>query len=156
MGLFSLVAGTANADEVKFSLLEKYNALGKYTNRITYYSYDTHSNALRTTRPEPGTAKASEGPFKVTEHRKLALGARELTGADQILFQGRTGNAWFLIVTDEYNSLNPLHWVSAISGHPIQVTKVLILVVRDDKLVVEKEVTGKGASYDWQASVLDE
>jgi hypothetical protein len=59
------------------------------------------------------------------------------------------------VVRVEYNSLGgPIRLLSAFAGHPIQVSKVLILAISGEKIRSENEITRKDSSYGWSAKIF--
>jgi hypothetical protein len=147
--LFLLCVGTANATEIKFSLLEE------RTSEIRYYVFDTNSDKLKKSTKLSGKTIYSKGPFEIKKY-KLFLGEIELAEASEILFQGKTDDSWFLIIRDEYNSMsNPFRWLASFLGHPIQVSKIQLLVVRNQKLITNKKIRKEPSSYHWYVKVFE-
>jgi hypothetical protein len=144
-----LLTDVVQAIEVKISVLEK------NTQVTTFYSFDVASSALRPLDSASGKAMPKTTTYSVKD-RKLLAGENSLSDADELLYQCHIDDCDLVIVREEYNSFsNPLRIFSAFGGHPIQVSKIVILEIVDGKVKTQSEIIRKPSSYDWTASVLE-
>lgn len=139
---------TCHASEVQLSLFER------ATSTTTVFLLDTSNLKLTPTSAVQG----SELP-QITTYAsvggKLVSGNVKLTDADEVLFQCRLDNIDLVVVRDEYNSFGgPLRILVAFAGHPIQVSKILVLAISNGQVVSEREITRKDSSYHWVAKVF--
>lgn len=89
-----------------------------------------------------------------SQNGKLLGNGNFLADADEILFQCEVDGVDLIVVRDEYNSfLGPLKLLGAMSGHPVQVSKIVLLTVVNNAVASEKEITRKESAYHWFASV---
>jgi hypothetical protein len=143
-----LFVGTAaGAAEVRVSLHEK------ATGAKSAYAFDTERGSMGPIRGADGVALPAVETLRIVSGRLCATAC--LLDADEILFQGRLDNGTVAVVRDEYNSFaNPLRWLAALSGHPVQVSSILVLQVEDGRIRAKAELTRKAASYHWEARVV--
>ena len=82
-------------------------------------------------------------------------GLWRLMDATEILFQGEWDGLEVLIIREEYNSFSsPMRLLSALSGHPLQVSKIVWVTVKNGDIVHEKELRREPSSYGWKAVLL--
>jgi hypothetical protein len=144
-----LLTEIVQAIEVKISVLEK------DTQVTTSYSFDVASSNLKPLDSASGDAVPQTTTYSVKDGQLLA-GDKNLAEADELLYQCHIDGCDLVIVRDEYNSFsNPLRILSAFAGHPIQVSKIVILKIVDGKVRKQLEIIRKPSSYDWTASVLE-
>lgn len=123
------------------------------TGREKFFRVETDSLRVRKTQTTNGQALANVTTYRI-EKRKLMTGDQRLIKADDILFQGSAGDSDFVVVRQEYNSLCCPHRVlSAFAGHPVQVSKVMIVKVEGGKVAGHRKLAGRASSYDWAATV---
>lgn len=59
-----------------------------------------------------------------------------------------------MVVRDEYNSfLGPLKLLYAFSGHPVQVSEIVLLVILNNVVVGEREIIRKESAYRWLVGI---
>ena len=119
----------------------------------TNYIFNTDSSALH----KIANSYGSELPIidrYVLRNRRLYLDDKPITHADEILYQGQLDGTDLVVIRDEYNSKsNPWRLFAYSLGHPIQVSKIIVLVIKDGVLKTQKEITRKAASYHWEVKV---
>jgi hypothetical protein len=141
------LASIANAGTVRVDVLEK--STGKSTN----YWFEVGSlapvkGALASIREIPQSSIYS------LRNGKLTVGGVAISAADDILFQCAVEGFDLVIVRVEHNSIsNPLRVLTAVSGHPIQVSTIYILKIKNHVVVLKREIIHKPASYEWSAKV---
>jgi hypothetical protein len=146
--LLVLLIGVSEAVEVKILVIEE------KTKATTYYTYDVETSGVKPVASVSGGVVAQVRTFSIKDRRLLA-GDRKVTNADQLLFQCRINGVDLVIVRDEYNSFsNPLRILSAFSGHPIQVSKIVILKIENGELKRKATIIQKPSSYEWTATIL--
>lgn len=80
------------------------------------------------------------GKYSISRN-KLYFGGNELHDASSILFEGGMQGYDLLIIKDYYNSFsNPLRWLFAIAGHPVQGNKVYVLKIVNGKLIEREKI----------------
>jgi len=144
-----LICSVARSSELRLSLLEE------QTSTTTAYTVDSNSLEMH----QIGSASGSPLP-QISSYssinRKLVLNEKDLTDADEVLFQCHINEMDIVVVRVEYNSFfGPLKLLSALSGHPIQVSKIVVVAISGINHVSEKEVVRKDSSYHWVARILD-
>jgi hypothetical protein len=153
---FLITTSAAQASEVRLSLLEK------STSTTTAYSLESTTLAFRQIEAANGSELPQIGKY-MTSARKLVANANAtatatataLADADEILYQCRIGEIDFVVVRVESNSFSSfMKLISALSGHPIQVSKIVVMTIRDGRVISKKEITHKDSSYHWVAKVL--
>ena len=124
------------------------------TGRESFFRIDTDSfRVMKSKQPATNQLLPKITKYKV-EKRRLIAGDQSLIKADNILLQCSAGDTDFVVVRQEHNSLaSPLRVLSAFSGHPVQVSKIVIVKIADGKLVDQRELTRRASSYDWTATV---
>lgn len=149
MSIFVLT-NHADASEFVIALHEK------ATNETTNYAFDLNTSELRKVSEVFGNEIANTS-YYVVRDQKLVGNGKVLMDADEILYQGQTGGIDLLVIREEYNSFsNPVRWLSALSGHPIQVNKILAVTIKDGNILAQKEIVKKPSSYHWSAHVFGE
>jgi hypothetical protein len=135
------------AAEVEVTLTEKRTALR------TAYAVDMATGTVRGLPEAKGEPLAVIQTYRVESRRLCAASC--IADAEEILFQGRAGTADVVVVRKEYNSFsNPLRWLAAFSGHPIQVSSIRVVVLVAGARLKQVELVDKPSSYDWEASVV--
>lgn len=137
-----------SAGRVQLSLHEQSTASTKI------YSVDTDNLALTPLSVVEG-AELPQTTRYTSVDRKLVVGNVKLVDADDVLFQCELDGVDLVVVRVEYNSFGgPIRLLAAFAGHPIQVSKVLILAISGGKILSEKEITRKDSSYVWNAKIF--
>jgi hypothetical protein len=139
---------SAQSSEVRLSLFEK------RTSTTTIYSLESATLAFRQVDMTSGAELPQISKYEVSG-RKLVADAIKFAEADEILYQCRVDELDFVVVRVENDSLSsPMKFLSALSGHPVQVSKIVVLTIKNGRVISEKEITQKDSSYHWVAKVL--
>lgn len=147
-GILLLCSITAEAVEPRVSLYEK------QTGTTTAYAFDAEHGRVRKLKKARGEVLPRIESYRI-ESRNLCA-AVCLIEADEILFQGRLGDTDVVVVRKEYNSFSdPLRWLAAESGHPVQVSSIRVVAISAGRLRAKAELTRRAASYHWTAVVVD-
>lgn len=143
-----LVLSPALANEVHLSLLEK------STSQSTAYAVEMANLSHRRIEQVQGIESSQLSTYS-SRDRKLVANGKAIADADEVLFQCQVDNVDIVVVRDEYNAFfGPFKLLAAASGHPIQVSKILVLKIENNNVVSEKEITRKEASYHWTAKIF--
>lgn len=124
------------------------------TDKTTVFSVNTRT--LRVMKSDAISGAKVERTSKYgIRHRKLVISGQALADADEILFQGEVDRDDIVVVRVEYNSvLGPWKLLSAMAGHPVQVSKIVLLKI-DDRLVMDEQVLAREEySYRWSADLF--
>ena len=123
------------------------------TGRETLFRIDADSLLVRKMQPTNSHALAKIARYKA-EKRKLVAGDKPLMKADDVLFQCSAGDADFVVVRQEHNSIcTPLRVLSAFAGHPVQVSKIVFAKIAGGELAGQTELRRKASSYFWTATI---
>ena len=123
------------------------------TGREKFFRIETDSLSARRIQAINSEALVEIARYKI-EKGKLITGDQSLMKAETILFQCSWGDRDFVVVRQEYNSFcSPLRVLAAISGHPIQVSKIVIVKIAGGKVAARKELTRRASSYYWTATI---
>ena len=146
----SLLCAMSNAvaADARLALLEV------ATKQTSFYELRLDSGEVALAPDDGGGAALEDSAKYHVQNYKVedSSGAPIADGID-ILCQATLGDHDVVIVRQEYNSANPLYWLAAMSGHPVQVSRIVWLDVKDGKLLHSREIASKPASYHWQASL---
>lgn len=143
-----LLANIANAGEIKINLYER------DTKETTTFAFNTESSALQKIKTVDGTEIPKTNRYVIRNY-KLTIDDKPITRAINILYQCQIEDADLLIIRDEFNSIsNPFRLLAFVAGHPTQVSKIKVLVVKNGILKSEKEIASKASSYDWEAKAF--
>ena len=86
---------------------------------------------------------------------KLINGSNVIVGAIEVLYQCSVDGVDLVIVRVERDSLfGPIKILSALSGHPVQINKIVALEIKNDKVLATETVIEKESSFHWNASVF--
>lgn len=140
------VSASAQARDVQLALVEQ------RASEQTDYLLNLETLSVRKI-PSAQGAELPQTQKYLSQNRKLVVGADRVADADEVLYQCAIDDTDLVIVRDEYNSANPLYWLAAASGHPVQVSRIVALTVKNGHVVSEREITRKASSYDWVARV---
>ncbi len=143
-----LVANIAYAGEIKINLYER------EAKETTKFLFNTKSSTAQKLENANGAEIPKINRYLIKNY-KLTIDDKPITDAINILYQCQIEDGDLIIVRDEYNSIsNPFRLLAFIAGHPTQVSKVKVLVVKNGVLKSEKELASKASSYDWEAKAL--
>jgi len=143
-----LVCAAAHAEQVQLALLDK------RTSEQTSYSLDIESLKLHRIASPGGSELPQIGSYS-SQNRQLVKDGQALADADEVLFQCEVGDVDLVLVRDEYNSFfGPINLLAALSGHPVQVSRIVVLSVGHGRVVLAREITRKERSYHWVAKVF--
>ena len=145
--LFLVFYASARANDLIVSITEK--------DTTTETVFRVNAQSLKCTRIQTRQNRALPRIHKYTiVNWQLSAAGRRLTNATEILFQTTVDGNDFLVIRDEYNSwLGPLRLLVAFSGHPVQVSKIVVVKVASGRSIARKELTRKAASYHWSATI---
>jgi hypothetical protein len=100
-----------------------------------------------------GLASPSIDRYLVKDHH-LRYRDKTIAEAVEILAQTSVGEHDLVVVRYEYNSFsNPLRLLSAVAGHPVQVSEIIALAVSDGRVVKRWRLARVASSYEWRADV---
>lgn len=166
--IFCIYAATAA--DINFTISEQVgdkevgeNALGKKIYEPvwhdTAYDFNTKTFKLEKSATTKGKALSQTTSFSIKgngiSRHKLYMGDNFIAPAINILYQCRFGQSDIVIVRHEYNynSINPIKQLSALSGHPVQVSEIIIFLIQDGKILHQNKIIEKDSSYHWKAEV---
>jgi hypothetical protein len=147
IAMLFVVATSAQARDVQLALVEQ------RTSAQTDYVVNLEKLSVRKIPSVHGIELPQNQKYS-SQSRKLVVGSDAVADADEVLFQCSINDIDLVIVRDEYNSLNPLYWLAAASGHPVQVSRIVALTIKNGRVVSEREIIRKASSYDWVAKVF--
>ena len=145
--MLACAMSNASASEARLALLEL------ATKQTTFYGLNLDSGKVQSASGPGGADLESGTKYEVQDHKVKGLSGEPLAEATEILHQTTFDGHDIVLVRQEYNSANPMYWLAAMSGHPVQISKIVWLDVKDGKLLHRVEIARKPASYHWQASV---
>lgn len=151
LALWIATSVSAQAAELRLALFEE------ATKRTTYHSLHLESGEVAVVPDAAGSAPAATTIYRIKDYKlDGAKGGPPMMEATEILAQATSGGFDVLVIREEYNSFaNPLRWLSAMAGHPVQVSKILWVVVKDGKVLHRKELQREPASYRWSAQLFE-
>ncbi|MFZ6643170.1 hypothetical protein ACO0LL_25850 [Undibacterium sp. TC4M20W] len=142
-GAALLYSTSVLASEVQLSLQEEYK------DQKTNYTVSIPDIRLHKIDSITGAELPQIAKY-VSKNRKLMLDDAVLADADNVLFQCESDGMDIVVIREEYNSFfGPLKLLSAMSGHPIQVSKIFLIVIKDKVVVDKKEIKRKESAYTW-------
>jgi len=125
----------------------------KEKNNYTYYLDLDSLETVEEKKVGDAIKNSSTGSYYISDG-KVSFKGRELIDADELLFESNVNGKDVLLVRDEYNSFsNPLKLLSAFVGHPVQTSKIYILVIESGKLKSKLRLQKQDSSYEWQVKV---
>jgi len=143
-----LICASAQADQVQLSLLEK------RTSERMSYSLDVKNFKLQRIASPTGSELPQTSGYS-SQNRHLAKDGQVLADADEVLFQCEAGALDLVVVRDEHNAFfGPINLLAALSGHPVQVSRIVAIAVGHGHVVSERELVRKESSYHWVAKVF--
>jgi hypothetical protein len=87
---------------------------------------------------------------------RLINGSNAIAGAIEVLYQCSVDGVDLVIVRVERDSLlGPMKILSALSGHPVKISKIVVLEIKSDKVLAAETVVEKESSFDWNAAVFN-
>ena len=120
------------------------------TAKTSVFTVDTEGRRIPGARSTDSMLPSTDS-FSIQD-RHLIYANRPIAAADELLAQGTDEGIQIAVVRQEYNSLsNPLRLLSAFSGHPVQVSKITLIAIRNSRVAWEKELTHEPSSYTWSA-----
>jgi hypothetical protein len=87
----------------------------------------------------------------------LCIGDKHLVRAEDILCQCSVDGRDIVVVRKEYNSFsNPLRWLYALSGHPVQVSEIWAIIA-DKRGVLKMTLLARGTQvvYGWRCAAFE-
>ena len=94
--------------------------------------------------------------YATKDDRHFWSGSKQLGRADDVLAQASLNGIDVLVVRREHNAfLNPLKFLSALSGHPIQVSEIWVIALVDEKEIWSERLVSKDSVYRWKVSLLE-
>lgn len=146
LGLLIAISASARTSELQLALFEE------ATKRTTYHSLNLETGKVTPATDASGSPPKATGMYRVNEYKLVASGGASLMEATEILTQATSGGFDVLVLRDEYNSFsNPLRWLSALAGHPVQVSEIVWVVIKDGAVLHRVELRREPASYRWNA-----
>ena len=142
----SLMGSEANAVELIVRLSSTYEKLERsYVVDTKNGKFNAVTDAIR------GRELQSSNKYKVVD-ANVVLGSKKIYEAHHILFQGTDGGSDIVVVQKSRDSFsNPWRMLRAISGHPVTMKKITMLVLEDEKIVKTIKLFDQ-VSYDsWRA-----
>jgi hypothetical protein len=145
----SLASCLTAAAEVSLALREG------CTGTISHFALDPSSGVVRPAEQAGSVELEESGTYVVRNgHLYRAAEGQAVAEATELVSQARADGYDIVIVRREYNSTsNPLRWLSAFSGHPVQVSEVRVIVLSGGKLASNVMVLTKASSYKWSAEL---
>jgi hypothetical protein len=138
---------TAKAADVRVALFEE------KTKTTSVFRVETRSVSVTRQEGITGTKVQQSTKYKV-RNRKLVVDGKPLADADDILFQGEVDRDEIVVVRCEYNSFfGPWKLLSAMAGHPVQVSKIVLLKIDEGVVMGEQVLAREEYSYDWRADL---
>jgi len=150
--VFSLfLATSARAAELRLALFEE------ATKQTTYHSLNLDTGNFASAPEASGSSPVAATNYRIVNYKlEPATGGPSLMDATEILAQASTAGFDVLVIREEYNSFsNPFRWLAAFAGHPIQVSKILWVVLKDGKVLYRKELHREPSSYQWKAQLFE-
>ncbi len=145
-----LVVAHANAEDLLLSLHEvKSQATTNFLLNLKTGKADVVSG-------DTGDPLIASNVYVVRDWKLVQpVDGKTLIDASQILFQTRVADLDVLIIRDEYNSFsNPFRWLSALAGHPVQVSKILWITIKNGDVIYSVELRREPSSYEWTAGLF--
>jgi hypothetical protein len=121
--------------------------------------YVLHTDAASSDRSDGPVGKPLPpmGDYAVRDYKVvrpssgLALGA-----AMEILAQSRVGNVDVVLARQEYDSFStPWRWLAALSGHPVQVSRITWFLVAADGIVRSGFLIARPNAYYWSVALFE-
>ena len=144
-----LLSAAAQASAVQLSLVDK------ATSERSNYSFDISERNFHGIASIQGTLLPQLEKY-TSQNRKLIGNGIVLANTDEILFQCEIDGVDLVVVRIEYNSLlGPLKLLGALSGHPVQISKIILLTIANNAVASEKEITRKESAYRWLVGIYN-
>jgi hypothetical protein len=123
------------------------------TTRTSIHCIDFRKWSVSKPNSAEGSALPSIDRYVVKDYH-LRYRDKTLAEAVEILAQTSVGEHDLVVVRHEYNSFsNPLRILSAVAGHPVQVSEIIALAVSDGRVVKRWRLARVASSYEWRADV---
>tara|TARA_R110002167_G_scaffold364668_1_gene587046 strand:+ start:1341 stop:1826 length:486 start_codon:yes stop_codon:yes gene_type:complete len=141
---------SAHAESIFIDLLE--NKSGKTHS----YSLDLASFKVVLGRVSGDSIPNSiTGKYSI-KNEALYAGGHKLFDADELLFEAKIDDKDIVVIRDEYNSFsNPLKWLSAVAGHPVQTSKIYILEIESKNVINKLRLIKQDSSYRWKVELYN-
>lgn len=148
--LLLLVVARANAEDLLLSLREV------KSQATTNFLLNLETGKANVVSGGTGDPLMSSDVYIVRDWKLVpAVDGKALIDASQILFQTKVEDLDVLIIRDEYNSFsNPFRWLSALAGHPVQVSKILWITIKNGNVIYSVELRREPSSYEWTAGLF--
>lgn len=149
LGAALLAPASVFASEVQLSLREEFKG------QPTEYTVNLPDISLKKLASITGTELPQIAKY-AAQNRKLMLNDVLIADADDVLFQCEFDGMDIVIVREVHNSFSgPLKLLSAMSGHPVQVSKIMLILIKDKLVINKKEIKRKDSAYRWIAHVYN-
>lgn len=107
-------------------------------------------------KPAAGKPIAQISKYVTKDDGHVWLGTKKLGSANDIFAQASFEGTDVLIVRREHNALfNPLKFLIAITGHPIQVSEIWVVALVDGKEIWSERLVSKDAVYRWKVRLFE-
>ena len=142
------LALNARADDVYLALFERLT--------VTASNYEIKVSPLSARQiPRVRGASVPQIHKYITTEGRLMDGLNAITEANEILYQCQVDGVDLVIARVQGDSLfGPIKLLSALSGHPVQINKIVALEIQNDKVLAAETVIRKESSFHWSASVF--
>lgn len=149
--LFALLPIPARAEVVVVSVAERGESAA------LRFEIDTASAISSSSASPGGEPLPTIDGYLVRGGRLIRASTNTTIGtAVELLGQVRVSAGDLVIVRQEHNSLsNPLHWLSALTGHPVQVSRITWFLVLNGGGVRSGSLLRRAASYRWSVRLFE-
>ncbi|NMP01458.1 hypothetical protein HHE94_01790 [Pseudoalteromonas arctica] len=138
----------AHAESIYIDLLENKN--GK--THSYYVDLDSFKVVLGEVSDD-NIPDSRTGKYSI-KNEALYVGGHKLFDANELLFEAKVDGKDIVVIRDEYNSFsNPLKWLSAVVGHPVQTSKIYILEIESKSVINKLRLQKQDSSYRWKVEV---
>ncbi len=143
-----LITPTAMANELQLEITEKITLKSKK------YLIDIDKLTFKEIESIQGSEIPQINKYTVQNHKLVRTIA--LSSSDEILYQCSLGEYDIVIVWDEFISyFGCCKILFALIGHPVQVSKIMILIVSDNQVINWREITRKEDSWGWIVKIYE-
>jgi hypothetical protein len=125
------------------------------TKQTTYHSLEPPSGKVAVAAQSGSEPTRAIAAYRIKDWKLVGLSSGgPLLNATEILSQASHDGLDFIVLRDEYNSFsNPLRLLSALAGHPTQVSKIVWVVIRNGIVIHSIEIKREPGSYSWTAGM---
>lgn len=147
--LLAVLPASVLADIVLVSVLER------GASESLRFEFDTASATVSRSTLPTGEQLPAISDYFVREYQLVRVPTNATVGeAIELLGQVRVSGGDFVVVRQEYNSYsNPLYWLAAFSGHPVQVSRIAWFLVSNGGDVRSGSFLARASSYHWSVDV---